>query len=54
MKFVCLGYIKENQFESMSEADRNAMVEECFTYDDYLRAHGHFAGGETLQGPRAP
>ena len=52
MKFICLGYIKENKFESMSEADRNAMVEECFSYDDYLRANGHFAGGEALQGPR--
>jgi hypothetical protein len=53
MKFVCLGYIEPNTFENLSESDRNAMVDECFTYDDSLRKHGHFAGGEALQGPQA-
>jgi len=53
MKFVCLGYIEENKFESLSEKDRNAMMDECFTYDDFLRKNGHFAGGEALQGPRS-
>ena len=49
MKYVCLGYIEPNKFESMSETDRNAMLDECFTYDDVLRKNGHFAGGEALQ-----
>jgi hypothetical protein len=52
MKYICLGYIAPNKFESMSEAERNAMVDECFTYDDELRKNGHFAGGEALQGPQ--
>jgi hypothetical protein len=51
MKFVCLGYIEPGKFENLSEKDRNAMVDECFTYDDQLRRGGHFAGGEALQGP---
>ncbi|WP_321476274.1 YciI family protein [uncultured Paludibaculum sp.] len=51
MKFVCLGYIEANKFESMPETERNAMVDECFTYDDLLRRNGHFAAGEGLQGP---
>ena len=51
MKFVCLGYIEPGKFENMSETERNAMVDECFTYDDTLRENGHFAGGEALQGP---
>jgi hypothetical protein len=51
MKYVCLGYIEPGRFENMSEAQRNAMVDECFTYDDTLRNNGHFAGGEALQGP---
>jgi hypothetical protein len=50
MKYICLGYIEPNKFESMSESERNAMVDECFTYDDVLRKNGHFAGGEALQG----
>ena len=51
MKYICLGYIEPNKFESLSESDRNAMLDECFTYDDALRKNGHFAGGEALQGP---
>src|SRR3984893_16476040 len=50
MKYICLGYIEPNKFENLSENDRNAMVDECFTYDDVLRKNGHFAGGEALQG----
>jgi hypothetical protein len=53
MKYICLGYIEPNKFETMSETDRDAMVDECFTYDDELRKNGHFAGGEALQGPQS-
>jgi hypothetical protein len=53
MKYICLGYIEPSKFETMSEAERNAMVDECFAYDDELRKHGHFAGGEALQGPQS-
>ena len=52
MKYICLGYIEPNKFETMSESERNAMVDDCFTYDDELRSKGHFAGGEALQGPQ--
>ncbi|SPE54285.1 DGPFAETKE family protein [Verrucomicrobia bacterium] len=51
MKYICLGYIEPNKFETMSESERSAMLDECFTYDDVLRKNGHFAGGEALQGP---
>ena len=53
MKFVCLGYIEPNKFESMTENLRNAMIDECFTYDDVLRKNEHFAGGEALQPPQS-
>src|SRR3982074_1329013 len=49
MKYVCLGYSEPNKFETMSEAERNAMLDECFAYDDDLRKNGNFAGGEALQ-----
>jgi len=49
MKFICLGYMEASKFESMSESERNAFVDECFTYDDMLRKNGHFVGGEALQ-----
>ncbi len=49
MKYICLGYYDKAKFEAMSEDERNAMFDTCFEYDDYLRANGHFAGGEALQ-----
>jgi hypothetical protein len=52
MKYICLGYIEEKKWETMSESERNAMLDECFAYDDMLRKNGHFAGGEALQSPR--
>jgi hypothetical protein len=51
MKYICLGYIEENKWETMSEAERSTMLDECFSYDDMLRKNGHFAGGEALQSP---
>lgn len=49
MKYVCLGYIDHAHFDSLPENERNALIDECFAYDDELRRGGHFAGGEALQ-----
>ena len=49
MKYICLGYIDSNAFAARSEAERNAMMDSCFVYDEQLRANGHFKGGEGLQ-----
>ena len=49
MKYACFGYIDEKSFEKVQEGEMNAMVDECFAYDDLLRKNGHFAGGEGLQ-----
>ena len=53
MKFICLGYMDETQWDTMSESEQNAFMDECFVYDDVLRKNGHFAGGEALQSPRS-
>ena len=52
MKYVCLGYMEEKTWEAMSESERNAMMDECFAYDELLRKNGHFAGGEALSSAR--
>lgn len=52
MKYICLGYYDEKTWETMSESERNAMVDECFAYDDVLRKNGNFVGGEALQSAR--
>jgi hypothetical protein len=49
MKYICLGYMEESKWDGMSDSERNAFMDECFTYDDELRKNGHFAGGEALQ-----
>lgn len=33
----------------MTDGERNAMFDTCFTYDDHLRANGNWGGGEALQ-----
>ena len=52
MKYICLGYIDPNKLPNLPETELHSMVDECFTYDDELRAKGHFAGGEALQPPQ--
>jgi hypothetical protein len=49
MKYICLGYYDKGKFDGMTEAERNAMFDTCFDYDDHLRENGQWAGGEALQ-----
>jgi hypothetical protein len=51
MKYICFGYLDVKNWEKKSESERNAMIDECFAYDDVLKKNGHWAGGEGLQGP---
>jgi hypothetical protein len=51
MKYICMGYYEPAKLAAMSEDERNAMFDECFEYDDHLRASGNWAGGEGLEGP---
>jgi hypothetical protein len=50
MKYMCLGYYDKAKFESLPESERNAMFDQCYAYEEYLRANGHSSGGEALQG----
>ena len=49
MKYVCLGYYDKSKFDGMPEAERNALFDSCFEYDDHLRANGHIAADAALQ-----
>jgi len=40
MKYICLGYLDEKNWETMSESELNALVDECFAYEDLLRKNG--------------
>jgi hypothetical protein len=53
MKFACLGYCDEEKWNAMSKVEREALVGECFAYDDDLLGNGHWlAGGQALQSIR--
>jgi hypothetical protein len=51
MKYICLGYLEPGKFENMSETERNAVLDECFSYNDELRKNGHLIAEEPLQPP---
>jgi hypothetical protein len=52
MKYVCLGFYDEAAFAQIPQTDAQAMMEECFAYDDVLRRGGHWLGGEALDSAR--
>ena len=49
MKYICLGYYDKSKHAAMTQAEKEAMFDECFAYDDQLRAIGNWAIGEALQ-----
>jgi len=49
MKYVCLSYLGPKTWETMTGSERQASMEEFFTYDEMLRKKGHKIGGEGLQ-----
>jgi|SRR5579871_6177104 len=49
MKYICLGYYERAKHEAKTVDEKNAMFDECFEYDDHLRANGHFGAGEGLE-----
>ena len=51
MKYIVFGYYDKAKFDALTETERNAMYDQCFEYDDHLRASGHSAHGEALLGP---
>ena len=51
MKYICLGYMEPGKFEGMTEDEQHAMFDECFEYNERLRANGHVAAEVPLQPP---
>ena len=51
MKYICLGYMEPGKFEGMTEDERHAIFDECFEYNDHLRANGHLVAEVPLQPP---
>jgi hypothetical protein len=51
MKYICFGYLDVANWTTKSESEQNALIDQCFAYDEMLRKNGHWAGGEGLKGP---
>jgi len=51
MRYICLGYLEPGKFEGMTEDERNAVFDDCFEYNDHLRANGHLVAEVSLQPP---
>ena len=51
MKFICFGYLDVENWANKSEEEQNALIDECFGYDEVLKRNGHWVSGEGLQGP---
>jgi hypothetical protein len=49
MKYICLGYLEPGKFEGMTEDERHAGLDDCFEYNDHLRANGHLVAEVPLQ-----
>jgi hypothetical protein len=52
MKYICLSYLGPINWDTMSESERKASMDEFFAYDEELRRNGHIVGGEGLQSAR--
>ena len=52
MRFICLGYLDPSAWDVRSASEQTALMDECFAYDEVLRAKGHFVSGEGLQSPK--
>ncbi len=52
MKYLCLGYLEPGKFEGMTDAERNAVFDDCFEHNDHLRANGHLLAEVPLQSPQ--
>lgn len=52
MKYICLGYFDETEWNKLERQARDALVAACRAYDEELKRSGHWAGGEALQSAR--
>ena len=49
MRYVCLIYDDEKNWEKMPKAEAEAMMGEYFAFTDGIKTSGHYHAGEALQ-----
>ena len=54
MKYICLGYFDEKEWEAMPENEQDTIMDECFAFDEALRKNGTWISvGEALESARS-
>jgi len=53
MKYLCLAYYSEKEFEALSPAELEALESQCPPHDAELRKTGHLLAQASLGSPRA-
>lgn len=48
MKYLCLGYYDPEKFDTLSEAEREAIARECRPHDEALHESGHLVAVASL------
>jgi hypothetical protein len=51
MKYLCLIYFEGNPLAALSKDQHEALDRASLSYDEELKADGHFIAAEALQGP---
>ena len=49
MRYLCLIYSDEKRWETMSEAEMQAVMGEYFAFTDAIKKSGHYVGGDALK-----
>ena len=53
MRYLCLIYENEKNWETMPKEQADSMMGEYFAFTDGIRKSGHYIGGEALQPTQA-
>jgi hypothetical protein len=49
MKYLCLVYAEEKSMRTLSEPERDQLIDDSLSYDESLRRSGHFIVAHALQ-----
>jgi hypothetical protein len=52
MKILCLGYMDEKKWETMSKSEQEAFMKECCAFDEFLKKNGYWVYDQALQSVR--
>ena len=53
MRYLCLIYHEEKNFDGMSKSETDALMQEYFTFTREIRDSGHYVNGNDLQPVRS-